>query len=189
MQILQLDIQGYPQNWISSQQAASYYATDSVAWTVGEVCQTLHGGFNARSGLQSHLEIHPILAVNGASKTNLFDVVPSLSNAKLFKRDRYQCAYCGASHGPSGAGLTRDHIYPKARGGDDVWINVVSACRGCNGRKACRSPEEAGMPLLFAPYVPSVFEDFLLAGRSVRGDVHAWLASRVSKQSRWYARH
>ena len=56
MQILQLDIQGYPQNWISPQQAASYYATDSVAWTVGEVCQTLRGGTNAHSGLQSRLD-------------------------------------------------------------------------------------------------------------------------------------
>ena len=94
MQILQLDIQGYPQNWISSQQAASYYATDSVAWTVGEVCQTLRGGINAYSGLQSCLDIHPILAVNGASKTNLFDVVPAFSKGKLFRRDRFTCAYC-----------------------------------------------------------------------------------------------
>ena len=39
MQILQLDIQGYPQDWITPQQAASYYATDSVAWTVGAVCK------------------------------------------------------------------------------------------------------------------------------------------------------
>lgn len=54
MQILQLDIQGYPQDWISPQQAASYYATDSVAWTVGEVCLTLRGGVNARSGECDH---------------------------------------------------------------------------------------------------------------------------------------
>lgn len=99
MQILQLDIQGYPQNWISSQHAATYYATDSVAWTVGGVCQTLRGGTNADSGLQSSPDIHPILAVNGASKTNLFDAVPPLSNTKLSKRDRYQCAYCVAKHG------------------------------------------------------------------------------------------
>ncbi len=45
------------------------------------------------------------------------------------------------------------------------------------------------MTLLFAPYVPSVFENFLLADRNVRGDVLAWLASRVSKQSRWCVRH
>ena len=186
MQILQLDIQGYPQNWITPQDAAIYYATGSIAWTVGEVCATLRGGINARSGQQSRLDVHPIVALSGASKVNLFDAVPGLSNHKLFKRDRHQCAYCGSTHGPSGHGLTREHIYPRARGGEDAWINVVSACRSCNARKACRSPEEAGMPLLFAPYVPSVFEDFLLSGRNVRGDVHEWLASRVSKHSRWH---
>ena len=186
MQILQLDIQGYPVNWISPQQAATYYATDSVAWTVGDICHTLHGGINARSGRMSTLDIHPILAINGASKMNLFDAVPSLTNSKLFKRDRFQCAYCGTVHGPTGAGLTRDHVYPRARGGLDHFSNTVSACRSCNGHKGCRSPEEARMPLLYAPYVPSVFESFLLSGRHIRGDVHDWLATRVSKHSRWY---
>jgi hypothetical protein len=187
MEVLQLDIQGYPQDWISTEDAASYYATDSVAWTVGDVCATLRGGINVRSGVQSQIDVHPILAVKGASRVNLFDVVPSLTNQKLFKRDRYQCAYCGGVHQPGSRSLTREHIYPSARGGLDTWINLISACRLCNARKKCRSPEEAGMPLLFAPYVPSVFEDFLLSGRNIRGDVHEWLASRVSKNSRWYS--
>ena len=65
-----------------------------------------------------------------------------------------------------------------------IGLNVVAACKACNGHKACRTPEEARMPLLFAPYVPSVFEGFLLAGRNIRGDVNDWLASRVGSQSR-----
>ncbi len=187
MQILQLDIQGMPQAWISPQEAAVHYATDSVSWTVGEVATTLRGGFNARSGRQSLLDIHPIIALNGASNINLFDVVPSLNNAKLFRRDRMTCAYCGQHfHGDA---LTREHIVPVSAGGPDTWCNVVAACRYCNTRKANRTPEQAGMPLLFAPYVPSVFEDFLLAGRNIRGDVHEWLASRVGRGSRWIWQH
>lgn len=186
MQILQLDNQGQPQDWVSPQQAAVYYATDSVSWFLGDVCATLRGGMNARSGLQSRIDVHPIFAVNGMAKTNLFDVTPSLSNHKLFKRDRFMCSYCGSQHGPSGHGLTREHIYPRGKGGQDTWINVTSACVSCNRRKGMRSPEEAGMPLLWAPYVPSVYEDFLLSGRAIHGDVHDWLVSRVSKNSRWY---
>ncbi|HEX7686158.1 MAG TPA: hypothetical protein VF453_00565 [Burkholderiaceae bacterium] len=34
------------------------------------------------------------------------------------------------------------------------------------------------------PYVPGRFEDFLLAGRSMRADVHGWLAARLPKRSR-----
>lgn len=187
MQILQLDIQGMPQAWISPQDAAVHYATDSVSWTVGDIVTTLRGGFNARLGRQSALDIHPIIALNGASGINLFDVVPSLSNAKLFRRDRMTCAYCGEMFGPEA--LTREHITPVSHGGPDTWCNVVAACRSCNSRKADRSPEQARMPLLFTPYVPSVFEDFLLAGRNIRGDVHEWLASRVGRGSRWAKVH
>ena len=63
-------------------------------------------------------------------------------------------------------------------------MNLVTACAGCNGRKAARTPEEARMPLLYLPYVPSRFEDFLLAGRNIRADVHEWLSSRLPKASR-----
>lgn len=188
MQVLQLDRNGYPTNWLTPREAAMYYATDSICWTLGDVCSTLRGGMNSVTGCQSRIDVHPIIAVTGASTINLFDVVPSLTNPKLFARDLWTCAYCGTVH-PGGAGLTREHIYPRARGGDNDWINTTSACRPCNHRKACRTPEEAKMPLLFAPYVPSVFEDFLLKGRNVQGEAYEFLVSRVSKNSRWATAH
>ena len=69
-------------------------------------------------------------------------------------------------------------------------MNLVTACGCCNGSKADRTPEEAGMPLVYLPYVPSRFEDFLLEGRHIRADVHEWLAARLPKGSRlsWKAR-
>jgi 5-methylcytosine-specific restriction endonuclease McrA len=73
---------------------------------------------------------------------------------------------------------------PESRGGRWTWMNLVTACGPCNGRKADRTPEEAGMPLLYLPYVPNRFEAFLLAGRHVRADVHEWLAARLPKDSR-----
>lgn len=183
MQILQLDIQGMPQAWITPQDAAIHYATDSVSWTLGDVATVMRGGINVVSGRQSSLEIHPIIALNGASPVNLFDAVPALTNQKLFKRDRHVCAYCGQVF--KDVDLTREHVVPVSARGPDTWCNVVAACRRCNGYKAARTPEQAGMPLLFMPYVPSVFESFLLAGRNIRGDVHEWLASRVGRGSRW----
>ena len=183
MDILQLDINGMPQAWIKPEDAACHYATDSVVWTVGDVCTTLRGGHNAVSGRQSIIEVHPIIALSGASRVNLFDAVPALTNAKLFRRDRCTCAYCGdAFHEEH---LTREHIVPLCQNGPDTWLNVVAACRGCNSRKAGRTPEQARMPLLFSPYAPSIFEGFLLAKRNIRGDVHDWLASRIGKGSRW----
>jgi len=47
-QVLQLDIQGTPQAWISPEQAALHYATEDVAWTIGdEPLVVLRGGYNA----------------------------------------------------------------------------------------------------------------------------------------------
>ena len=183
MRILQLEASGLPQAWITNEVAASHYASGNVRWTVGEPCVTMRGGTNARSGRQSTLDLHPIIATNGTSRLNLHESVPSLTNPKLWVRDRYTCAYCGSVH-KHGVGLTREHIVPTAREGVNGWSNVLAACRACNGRKACRTPEEAGMKMLFMPYVPSRWEGFILSERNVRADVHEWLAAKVPKGSR-----
>ena len=181
--VLQLDIQGTPQAWISIEHAASHYATGSVAWEEGaSPLRTLRGGWNAVAGRQSVMEIHPIIALNGAARVNLFDVAPSISKTKLLRRDRMTCAYCGLAFHERD--LQCEHILPESRGGAWDWMNLVTACAWCNGRKADRTPEEARMPLMYLPYVPSRFEDFLLVGRNIRADVHDWLAARLPKTSR-----
>ncbi|MDY0747312.1 HNH endonuclease [Paucibacter sp. R3-3] len=181
--VLQLDITGQPQAWISIEQAAGHVATRSVAWSIGDTpLAVLRGGANVRTGRQSTLEVPAILALRGNSRLNLFDVVPGFSKPKVLRRDRLTCAYCGDAH--ELRSLTVDHILPASRGGALSWMNTVAACRACNARKADRTPEEARMPLLFTPYVPSRFEDFLLKGRRIRADVHEWLAARLPKESR-----
>jgi hypothetical protein len=181
--VLQLDIQGTPQAWISLEHAASHVAADAVAWVEGDgPLATLRGGFNVGRGCQSVIHVHPIIALHGASRVNLFDVVPAFSKNKLFRRDRLTCAYC-AQRFPE-RDLQCEHIVPESRGGRWTWMNLVTACAACNGRKAARTPEEARMPLVYLPYVPSRFEDFLLEGRHIRVDVHEWLAARLPKGSR-----
>ncbi len=181
--VLQLDIQGTPQAWISLEHAAVHVATNSVAWVDGHgPLATLRGGFNVARGRQSCIDVHPIMALHGASKVNLFDVIPAFSKAKLFRRDRMTCAYCGERF--ADGDLQCEHIVPQSRGGRWTWMNLVAACALCNGRKADRTPEQARMPLLYLPYVPSRFEDFLLEGRNIRADVHEWLAMRLPKESR-----
>ena len=181
--VLQLDINGVPQDWITLEEAATHYATDAVAWFDGAgPLATLRGGFNVPLGRQSLIEVHPIIALRGAARINLFDVTPGLAAAKLFRRDRHLCAYCGETLRE--VDLQMEHIVPASRGGAASWMNLVAACGPCNLRKANRTPEEARMPLLYLPYVPSRFENFLLEGRRIRGDVHAWLAARLPRGSR-----
>lgn len=181
--VLQLDIQGTPQAWIGLEDAAHHYATDGVAWEHGAgPLSVLRGGVNLASGRQSTITVFPIIAVRGQARVNLFDATPGLNKAKLLRRDRHTCAYCGERF--ADRDLQCEHIVPQSRGGAGSWMNLVAACAHCNGRKADRTPEEARMPLLFLPYVPSRFESFLLEGRPIRADVHEWLAARLPKGSR-----
>ena len=66
----------------------------------------------------------------------------------VLERDGYTCGYCG------GYGDTLDHVVPESRGGENTWGNLVAACAPCNGRKADRTPAEAGMRLRWEPYEP-----------------------------------
>lgn len=77
-----------------------------------------------------------------------------LSRRALFARDDQRCQYCGIEGG-KGLSLEVEHVIPRSRGGRNVWENVVAACRACNGRKADRTPDEAGMVLRRKPFAPT----------------------------------
>jgi 5-methylcytosine-specific restriction endonuclease McrA len=182
VEVLQLDVSGRPQAWISAKEAAIIYASDGVAWTLGDAFFVLRGGFQRCTGLQSRIEVHPIIAVRGAIPSRAWRQSPALSNPKLFSRDRMVCAYCGGRFATDD--LTREHIIPTSRGGHDTWMNCITACRPCNGRKGSRLPEEAHMTLLYLPYVPSLHEDMILRGRRILADQMEFLLASVPKNSR-----
>lgn len=182
MDVLQLDVWGRPQGWLSARAAAVVYANDGVAWTLGEPFMVLRGGIQRLTGLQSRLELHPIIAVHGAVPSRAWRQAPALSNPKLFVRDRQVCAYCGG-HFPL-TELTREHIVPTSRGGQDTWMNCITACRNCNGRKGNRTLDELGWQLYYLPYVPSVHEDMILRGRRILVDQMEFLLASVPAHSR-----
>ncbi|HEX9251964.1 MAG TPA: HNH endonuclease, partial [Ignavibacteriaceae bacterium] len=74
-----------------------------------------------------------------------------LTRKNILRRDAYKCAYCGRSD----IALTVDHVFPRGRGGDETWENLITACTNCNNRKGDRTPEEANMKMLFRPFKPS----------------------------------
>ena len=75
------------------------------------------------------------------------------SRANVLARDRFTCQYCGTEASPRE--LTFDHVLPRAQGGRTTWENIVAACRRCNFRKGCRTPEQAGLTLRSVPTRPS----------------------------------
>ena len=182
MEVLQLDVSGRPQSWISAKEAAILYASDGVAWTLGDAFYVLRGGTQRRTGMQSRIEVHPIIAVRGSVPSRAWRHAPALSNPKLFARDRLVCAYCGGRFHVDD--LTREHIIPTSRGGHDTWMNCITACRPCNGHKGNRLPEEARMSLMYLPCVPSLHEDMILRGRRILADQMEFLLASVPRSSR-----
>lgn len=79
-----------------------------------------------------------------------------INRHRLFKRDGYQCSYCGSKKN-----LTIDHILPKSRGGRNTWQNLITCCSGCNRIKGDKTPEEAKMTMIFSPYEPSIFSEVI----------------------------
>ena len=63
-------------------------------------------------------------------------------------------------------------------------MNVVTACRQCNGHKRNRLPQEAGMELLYAPYIPNKAEYLILTNRRIFVDQMEFLRQHVSVHSR-----
>ncbi|MBP7914200.1 MAG: HNH endonuclease [Vitreoscilla sp.] len=185
MEVLQLDVSGRPQSWMTVREAALLYACDSIAWTLGDACHVLRGGVQRSTGLQSRIEVHPIIAVRGAVPTRAWRQAPALTNPKLFARDRQICAYCG--HRFHVDDLTREHIVPVSRGGLDSWMNCITACRSCNGHKGNLMPDEAHLTLMYLPYVPSLHEDMILRGRRILADQMDFLLACVPRSSRLHA--
>ncbi|MEU3735444.1 MULTISPECIES: HNH endonuclease [unclassified Streptomyces] len=94
------------------------------------------------------------------------------SRRGVLVRDQHRCAYCGRR------ATTVDHVVPRAQGGRDSWLNTVASCAMDNHRKADRTPEEAGMPLLRQPFEPTPADAMLLAlGREEWAALPEWLAT------------
>ncbi|MGQ0502491.1 MAG: HNH endonuclease [Panacagrimonas sp.] len=180
--ILVLDVTGAPYQWVSWQSAVTFTAVNRVHRLVGETRYTVHGGVSRRTGNRTTVEISSIMALFGRHPRAWDPCPPALSNPLLFSRDRNLCCYCGAQKSTSQ--LSRDHISPLARGGTNSWMNVVTACLRCNHVKGCRTPQEAGMSMLYVPYVPSRQEGLILRNRRILADQMDFLCGLLPKHSR-----
>ena len=183
-QVLRTDVSGMPLEWVGYQDAVRLYHLGQVAYTCGTLLYRVHGGICAKTGRRSFIEVNSIIATLGHNRAlskfrNRY--VPPLNNPALFKRDSHVCLYCGETFGYGE--LSRDHVTPVIQGGQDVWNNVVTACRRCNNHKAGRTPEQAAMELLAVPFVPTHAEYIYLQGRRVLADQMEFLRAHFPRSS------
>jgi len=182
MTVLALDISGVPRQWISTDDAITYYAKQAVAWSLGDIVARYHGGIQG-DGRQSYLETPSIIAIRGHGFNPQKHARVGISNRTLFGRDRHICAYCGG-HFVNFRELSRDHIIPRSRGGPNTWMNIVTSCRKCNAKKGDRLLKEVGMELVYVPYVPCHYENLILQSRTILADQMEYLMAGLPKNSR-----
>lgn len=180
IRILTLDAYGTPAQWSSLEKFAYHQAKGNILWTLGAEQTMLRGGFN-RDGIQSTMTVPSIIAVKGLVNQKRRSTI-QLNRDALAQRDRCTCAYCGRKFHKDD--LRMEHVHPKARGGKLIWMNVVATCEPCNSRKACRTPEEANMPLLYLPYIPDRNEGMIMRNRNILADQMNFLMAGVHKNSR-----
>lgn len=150
-----------------------YEVKDTIPWT-DAVCHIL-------KGTMTPFKVHETKRVRSHSVNMAWPLIVRLnywvsipprkepdlnsraSRCDILRRDGWTCAYCG---GKVQAGKivveddgverdlnpTVDHIIPESRGGEWTWGNLVACCASCNQLKADRTPEEAGMKLLWSPH-------------------------------------
>jgi 5-methylcytosine-specific restriction endonuclease McrA len=188
-QVLRTDVSGMPLEWVDYQEAVRLYCFGHVAYACGNPLFCVHGGVNAASGRRSIVEVNSIIATIGdqsALRRCRETYSPPLNNPALFKRDAHTCLYCGQRF--LARDLSRDHVRPLSRGGDDTWVNVVTACKRCNNHKANRNPEQAGMQLLAIPFLPTHAEYVYLRGRRILADQMEFLLAHFPRSSPLQAR-
>lgn len=64
---------------------------------------------------------------------------------EIFKRDLFQCQYCGRT--PPTITLELDHIKPRANGGKDCLDNYITSCFDCNRGKGKNDLDTAPLTL------------------------------------------
>ena len=164
--------------------AVRIYHLGQVAYSCGNTLYKVYGGTNAVTRKRSIIEVNSIIATAGESYSwlrNRDKYLPPLNNKALFARDAFLCMYCGNRF--LARDLSRDHIKPISKGGEDHWQNVVTACKRCNNHKAGQTPEQANMELLAVPFIPTHAEYVYLQGKRVLTDQMDFLVAHFPRTS------
>jgi len=177
--VLTLDSTGHPHRWSTWEEGVCYKVKDLIAWSIGDE-EIFYGGHSRLTGEQSTVTVPSIVAIRNLAK--LTNRQAALTNRNLFGRDRHLCVYCGNEFHESK--LTREHIVPVSRKGKNSWMNCVTACKTCNNKKDDKLLDEAGMTLLYLPYVPDRCEALILQNRNILADQMDFLMAHLPKHSR-----
>ena len=123
----------------------------------------------------TNYQVYPGIFVPSVIRLKKYTRIPympqKVTKRNICVRDSNKCMYCGEEF--SAGQLTLDHVFPRSRGGRWTWDNLVAACHVCNRKKADRTPEEAGMPLIHRP-LPMTAHTSRFILRQMGSEIREW---------------
>lgn len=149
-----------PVHIISWQRAISLMYTDHAEALDQNYQSYTFSQWNESEHDPSMARVHSVnseIVVPSVIRLKIYNHLPKqavrFSRQNIFQRDQHICQYCGGRFHRQD--LTKDHIIPKSKGGENTWDNIVTCCKTCNRKKGDRSLQECGMKLLKLPIEPS----------------------------------
>ena len=140
------------------QDAASSLDSDFIAYnfedwiTYSTLPRVIDDGHSFVNTVSHKIAIPDIIVLHKYDRLPQREV--KFTRQSVFERDGHICQYCGGKF-PRDK-LQKEHVIPKAQGGESNWNNIVAACMACNSIKRDRTPEQAGMKLLRKPKEPKM---------------------------------
>ena len=150
MDTLVLNAVGDPINTVSARKAFVYWLQNRaqiIHEYEDKYLGTWSGAFNAPAVVKLLTFIKP-------KKKLIYH--ETFNRKNIWLRDNGECQFVGCGKKLSRKEMTFDHVIPKDQGGRLGFKNIVCACTECNGLKANRTPEEAGMKLRRKPFAPKL---------------------------------
>lgn len=99
-----------------------------------------------------NIPLPPAIVLDEYDRVQRRTINPNREN--VWKRDGAKCAYCKVPVRLKDA--TLDHVYPRSKGGPDIWENLVCACQPCNHKKDDELLHDIhDMELMVKPFAPN----------------------------------
>lgn len=155
-QVIVLNADGQFLNTVTWQEGVTLLYTEKAVVVTENIERVLRSAGNRFT--QEVIEMFaPLVIQLKRMVTKIFKPRTGYNRQNVFARDNWTCQYCGIEKADldQGQKLTIDHVVPRAQGGKTNYENCVTSCCTCNGKKADRTPDEAGMKLKRAPIKPS----------------------------------
>lgn len=131
-----------PLSVISWQEAIRYMVLDKARVLAWHEDWTVHSA-------SWETKVPAVLILNEYHKKKTY---VRMSKKNVYIRDQFSCQYCG-KHCET-KDRTVDHVVPLSKGGKSNWLNLVTACRKCNGAKG----DKTVMKPTRMPYRPDYYE-------------------------------